>query len=307
MSIKVMQWVWDCSKSRGAGRLVLLAIADCAAEDGGNAYPSNAELQRKAGLTDRGVQLAIKALTELGELQVRINGGRRGTNMYRVVMKPCDRPTPERRSPPKDVRGPEQGSPPPPNVVPPTPEQRSPGTVLEPSLEPSVDLGADAPNAGKLLSDWIDWLKVKGIKTLPGTTRARYGKELRQALADGFSVQVIGKALQLLYNSGRASNPQLLPHILIQVQETKPVSGAPKPFAQANDEYKARKAEAEKLHSAVAQQLIDTGTPVTEAMKKADEARRTYMARDSMETNAGVPYIEGVILGEDQPKEVTGS
>lgn len=86
MSVKVMSWVWDCSRSRGAQRLVLLAIADHANDDGLDAFPSLARLARKTGMTERGVHKAIQALCLLGELQVTAGGGRGRSNRYRVVM-----------------------------------------------------------------------------------------------------------------------------------------------------------------------------------------------------------------------------
>lgn len=140
MSVRVMTWVWEQSRSTKTDRLVLLAIADCAADDGSNAYPSMAELVRKTGLTDRGVQKAIARLVELGELVVGRNSGPKGCNRYRVVM-----PTPEHRSPP------------PPNAVRVTPERRSPGTVLEPSIEPSVEPSPSShPTKDIAIPDRID-------------------------------------------------------------------------------------------------------------------------------------------------------
>jgi hypothetical protein len=53
VAIGVMNWVWTHSRSRHGARLVLLAIADCASGDGSNAWPSVAELKRKAGLGER--------------------------------------------------------------------------------------------------------------------------------------------------------------------------------------------------------------------------------------------------------------
>jgi hypothetical protein len=133
-----MGWVWQSSRSKGTDRLVLLAVADCASDDGGNAFPSMAALVAKTGLTDRGIQKAMIRLKHLGELKVFPNAGPRGCNRYKVVMS-----TPERGSPPNVVHPeprsgiPERGSPLPPNHVHPPPERGSPGTVLEPSDEPS--------------------------------------------------------------------------------------------------------------------------------------------------------------------------
>jgi hypothetical protein len=146
VSVKVMTWVWDHSQSRGSDRLVLLAIADCASEDGSNAYPSMAELVRKTGLSERAVQYAVKALVLLGELFVAANGGPRGCNRYRVVMaEGVQEMLPALDAPPQTVRGarnagvqdmhPLNGATDAPRVH----EVRSkgasgaPGTVLEPS------------------------------------------------------------------------------------------------------------------------------------------------------------------------------
>lgn len=133
MSVRVMTWVWERSQSKGVDRLVLLAIADCAADDGANAFPSMAKLAEKTGLTGRGVQKCIARLVTLGELSVHLNAGPRGCNRYRVTMR-----TPEPRSPrtpdtPPNGVHPEQGSPL--NETTPDPEHGTPVTVLDPSEE----------------------------------------------------------------------------------------------------------------------------------------------------------------------------
>lgn len=85
MSISVMNWVWDHSRSRHGARLVLLAIADRAG-DNGNADVSVLELARKAFLSERAVQMATRELAAMGELVIAYNGGHAGRNSYRVVM-----------------------------------------------------------------------------------------------------------------------------------------------------------------------------------------------------------------------------
>src|SRR6266545_3617984 len=90
MSVKVMAWVWEHSRSKLGARLVLLAIADHANGDGVDAFPSIAQLMHKTGLSERAVQKAVGELAELGELQVAFGGGRGRTNRYRVLM--VDRP-----------------------------------------------------------------------------------------------------------------------------------------------------------------------------------------------------------------------
>lgn len=151
-----MQWVWDHSRSRNAQRLVLLAIADCAAEDGGNAYPSNAEIQRKAALSERAIQDAIKALVGIGELRVQYNAGRRGTNMYTVIMD-C---TPAESAPPQNLH-PAGSAPVPPQNLPGTPADSAPGTVSEPSSNrPSLRAkGTRLPEDWRPSEELIAWTR----------------------------------------------------------------------------------------------------------------------------------------------------
>ena len=90
-----MSWVWDYSRSKPTQRLVLLAIADCANDHGAEAYPSNATLAAKTGLSERGVRKAIGELEALGELEVQYKSGPHGCNRYRVLMPD---PAPDARS-----------------------------------------------------------------------------------------------------------------------------------------------------------------------------------------------------------------
>lgn len=87
MSIKVMNWVWEHSRSTGNDRLVLLAIADTAHDDGTNAYPKSATIQRKCGgISERTVTRCIERLVEMNELYVEQFGQGRTPSKYRVLM-----------------------------------------------------------------------------------------------------------------------------------------------------------------------------------------------------------------------------
>lgn len=87
MSIKVTNWVWAMSKSRNGARLVMLAIAD-RADDNGLAWPSVEDIADRTRLTPRAVRKCTKELVELGELKVENGGGRHRSNRYLVVPKP---------------------------------------------------------------------------------------------------------------------------------------------------------------------------------------------------------------------------
>lgn len=131
MSVQVMGWVWANSAATGIDKLVLLAVADSANDDGGNAWPSIALLSRKAGVNERTVQRAIRRLVESGALRVKANAGRHGVNVYRVVMKPPAQSHPDNLSPRRSAT---VTKPPRQNAAP-AESPNTPGTVPpEPSL-----------------------------------------------------------------------------------------------------------------------------------------------------------------------------
>ncbi len=89
MSIEAMVWVFRHSTARLADRLVLLAIADEADDDGTNAWPSQRRIADKARLGQSTVRRAIENLERLGELEVERpeRTGRGHYNRYRVLME----------------------------------------------------------------------------------------------------------------------------------------------------------------------------------------------------------------------------
>lgn len=83
-----MSWVWQHSAATGSDRLVLLAIADEADDQGLNAFPSVATISRKARV-DRSTTLrALERLEHSGEIVTMRpeTRGRGRTNRYGVVM-----------------------------------------------------------------------------------------------------------------------------------------------------------------------------------------------------------------------------
>jgi hypothetical protein len=171
VAISVMAWVWDHSRSRHAARLVLLAIADNANSDGGQAWPSTAELMRKAGLGERTVQAAITELVKLGELEVGYNTGPKGCNRYRVIMR-----TPAESAPPQNLHPAESA---PPQNPAPTPAESAPGTVHEPSknssakssTRPRHDRNAGRHDAQRLCEHLADRVEANG-SLRPSITKA---------------------------------------------------------------------------------------------------------------------------------------
>lgn len=85
MSVRTMARVWEFSKNKGNDLLMLLAIADFA-DDDGKAYPSVPTLAEKCRMKPRNASTILAALRVSGELEVRLNEGPRGANMYRIVL-----------------------------------------------------------------------------------------------------------------------------------------------------------------------------------------------------------------------------
>src|SRR5262249_18117905 len=83
MSVRVMGAVLQQSRATFGARLVLIAIADSAHDDG-VAWPSIPSLARRAHVSERAVQYAIRRLIQLGELEVTERRG--SSNSYRVLV-----------------------------------------------------------------------------------------------------------------------------------------------------------------------------------------------------------------------------
>jgi hypothetical protein len=86
VSVTCSAWVWKHTKTRGNDKLLLLAIADVADDDGGNAWPSIPTLAAKATCSERTVQRRLVELEEAGCIAVDRGAGKRGTHRYTVLM-----------------------------------------------------------------------------------------------------------------------------------------------------------------------------------------------------------------------------
>ncbi|NLF00907.1 MAG: helix-turn-helix domain-containing protein [Anaerolineales bacterium] len=81
MAIRVMTWVWENADAKGSELLLLLALADNAAEDG-FCWPSLDSLARKVRMSRRSVMRLVESLERRGELTVIRSEGR--NNRYVV-------------------------------------------------------------------------------------------------------------------------------------------------------------------------------------------------------------------------------
>jgi hypothetical protein len=173
VSIAAMNWVWEHSPTSGNERLVLLAIADCADDSGGNAWPSVGKLASKARLDPRTVQRVIARLEGDGHLIVERGAGRRGTNVYHVVIHspqqdPRQTATPAERQgaapvPGEGVAQLRQGrggtAAPPEPPVPPVPPPPARETGERPPVDtPAVGGGGEPPDQPEAVRDFFHYL-----------------------------------------------------------------------------------------------------------------------------------------------------
>jgi hypothetical protein len=217
MSVRVMGWVWDSSKSKANARLVLLAIADCASDDGGNAYPSMTELRRKTGLSERTVQAMINELVSIGEVSIARNAGPHGCNRYAVLMTPANPAGVSRRTPAESA--PPQNLPPAESAVlrsdeaaqvnPPDPANLAPPQISHPpqNLHPEPKDKVKTLEPKNILSETASRPDVEQICTLladrieaNGSRRPTITKAWRDAARllidrDGRPVEAITKAI----------------------------------------------------------------------------------------------------------------
>lgn len=96
MSIKHMAYVWDSVMVGGSELLVMLAIADSADRETGEAFPSVPFVASKCRLSERQTARIIKTLVDDGDLELIKRGGGRRSNVYKINTEndPCQNVTP---------------------------------------------------------------------------------------------------------------------------------------------------------------------------------------------------------------------
>lgn len=85
MSVKCMAWVLEHSESRLSDRLVLLALAEYAHDDGSMAFPAVETLARKARVGETTCRKSLRSLEADGEIEP-MGKTKFGTVIYRLLM-----------------------------------------------------------------------------------------------------------------------------------------------------------------------------------------------------------------------------
>ena len=155
MSIKLMSAVWERDDLTSTQKLVLLALADWA-NDEGLCWPSIDRVAVKASLTSRGVQKTIRALEEMQFLRKEEIKGR--GNKYWVSM------------PTNDVH-PRTTFTPPVSQVHPSPEPRSPNTSYTHQLTTKCII--EGYPVWLPIDSWKGWVEMRKQRKRPLTDRAK--------------------------------------------------------------------------------------------------------------------------------------
>lgn len=155
MSIRLMSAIFESETLGPTERLVMLALADHA-DDDGRCYPSILRLCQRTGLSERAVQTNIRKLVQQGYIRIIPGGGKGNANLYFVSANPAaDAPrtkcTPAADAPqtPQQMRA---------NPAADAPEPS--GTIIEPSEEPLVvpqpdDLTPKRRRSTSLPTEWV--------------------------------------------------------------------------------------------------------------------------------------------------------
>jgi len=200
MSVKAMARVFDAQGLTPTEKLVLLALADHASEDGLNIYPSVDTIHKKTALTDRTVRRIIATLrSETRGILFLVKRRGRLQNEYGMNLKMLQDLTQDQVSETRPDTGSAQDL----THDPPRPDTGSGKSSGEPSGEPSGRIGADKPRSPRPRDMYFENLADvchmtppdRAWKLLTQTASGqlnRYAKELRDAGAEPEQIVTFG-------------------------------------------------------------------------------------------------------------------
>lgn len=90
MSVRIMAQIWPLPMHT-TEKIILLKLADCASDDGRNAYPTVARIAAETGVCERTVQYTLRRLEDRGYVAVEhsATGGRGRPASYRITVSPA--------------------------------------------------------------------------------------------------------------------------------------------------------------------------------------------------------------------------
>lgn len=185
-----MTWVLEHSEARLSDRLVLLALAEYAHDDGGMAFPSVNTLARKARIGESTCQASLRRLEAQGEIE-KMGKTRYGTIIYRVLMGAAPDSEGSRIEGGPESRGVQNLEEGVQNL-----ESGGPESRPNPLVEPSVTVKGS--NAGAQARDEVPGLRIGGRPV-----KARLWELTDQVLA-AYNLRS-GSKLRLLTSAGKPS------------------------------------------------------------------------------------------------------
>lgn len=169
MSIKLMTAAWEREDLSATHKLVLLALADWA-NDEGLCWPSINRLAIKTSMAGRSVQRLIRQLEEMGFVRREETVGK--GNRYWIVIPATD-------------CHPRHSVTPPLTQVHPTPDTVSPNTSIIPQLNTNLNCASnDAPMQPDLILD-EEKITVQDVVDAWNDTADKIGKPKVQRISDG--------------------------------------------------------------------------------------------------------------------------
>lgn len=244
MSVRVLSWAWQVDCVSSGEKLVLLALADHAGEDG-TCYPLTAALSSKSGLSNSTVRGHLDALEERGVLsrkRRRRRDGKLGGYLYALHTSTADPSAVEATADAPALDGHEDHRRPVRTGLLPTAQRRSTtrppptgdrstadpsarGTVTEPSLEPSLPPGEQLASSPRPVTD----RQLSGKQRIIAGYVAGYGERRKRrrppkswlgaleritdrALADGADVDELVTVASTIGVEGK--HPRVLLHVL---------------------------------------------------------------------------------------------
>lgn len=172
MSIEALSWVLKHSEAVKGARLVLLALADTADDDGTNTWPSVKTIARKARLSPRAVHNALRTLEKDGRI-LRRGTTEFSTTRWDIVL----RPSAGSADPTKSADPPLHFS-----------SSEATKSADKPSIEPSIE--TTPPNPPEPVTAFFAYhAQVTGLRTPREGTKAREAAAatIRARLAEGWT------------------------------------------------------------------------------------------------------------------------
>lgn len=150
MSVRVMALVFDFQGVTPTEKLVLLALADYAADDGSQVYPSITTVIKKTCLCERAVRIACRTMESRGLLESVTRSGK--STVYTIAVDTLT--VPRHLVPPGIKCTPAPDAPLPRHLVPPTGACDAPNPSINHQIETSIIKGA------VLTAFWETFLKA---------------------------------------------------------------------------------------------------------------------------------------------------